>query len=226
MSLSIADLDNAKLDVGTIAAIANSPAAMVVDRNGNTKLTAAGALARITGHNVRGDWASATAYQANDIVRSAGAWYIALDAHVAGSTFASDQAAHWRIYQGVTTADLGVPGGAALIVVLANGAGTVARTLEGKLRDFVHVNDYGGDLKRAMTECNSNTTIFLEPIAYNCVGLHKTTSADGEWVGNTKVGIRLMGAGMPRYAADGRKLGRRHGLAGNAVQPRSQLRGL
>lgn len=76
------------------------------DRLGADRLTLAGAVNSIRSVNFRGAWASATAYAAKDVVSSGGGWYIALDAHISGGSFAGDQAAHWRIYQGVTESDL------------------------------------------------------------------------------------------------------------------------
>ena len=86
--------------------IVNSSVLQYTDRLGIPRLTAAGAIARIAGINVRGAWTTATAYAAKDIVSNSGTWYIALDAHTSGATFAGDLSAHWRVYQGVTSADL------------------------------------------------------------------------------------------------------------------------
>lgn len=86
--------------------IINSSLLQYTDRLGISRLTAAGAIARIAGINVRGAWATSTAYAAKDVVSNSGTWYIALDAHTSGATFAGDLSAHWRVYQGVTSADL------------------------------------------------------------------------------------------------------------------------
>jgi hypothetical protein len=59
-------------------------------------------------------WVTGTLYQARDVVSNSGTWYIALDTHTSGATFAGDLAAHWRVYQGVLAADLSDTASAAL----------------------------------------------------------------------------------------------------------------
>jgi len=77
----------------------NSSLLQYTDRLGVVRLTMAGAVARISAVNSRGAWATATAYAALDLVVVSGTWYIALDAHTSGATFAGDAGAHWRVYQ-------------------------------------------------------------------------------------------------------------------------------
>lgn len=77
----------------------NSSMLQYTDRLGVERLTLAGAVARISAVNSRGAWVTATAYAALDLVVVSGTWYIALDAHTSGATFAGDTAAHWRVYQ-------------------------------------------------------------------------------------------------------------------------------
>lgn len=84
----------------------NSAAPAYTDRLGVSRMTLAGAVARISAVNPRGAWAATTVYAARDLVTSSGTWYIALDAHTSGASFAGDQAAHWRVYQGVTDNDV------------------------------------------------------------------------------------------------------------------------
>lgn len=72
-----------------------------VDRLGRAHLTVQGATDSIRAYNPRGAWATATAYAAKDLVSSGGLWYLCLDAHTSGATFAGDQAAHWRLFQGL-----------------------------------------------------------------------------------------------------------------------------
>jgi hypothetical protein len=81
----------------------NGAALSYTDRFGLSRMTLAGAMARISAVNTRGAWASTTAYAARDVVSNSGTWYIALDAHTSGATFAGDLAAHWRVFQGVTS---------------------------------------------------------------------------------------------------------------------------
>lgn len=124
----------------------NSSSLTYVDRKGVTRLTVAGAIARISGLNVRGAWATATAYVAKDIVSNSGTWYVALDNHTSGATFAGDLSAHWRVYQGVIAPDLAsttdaLKGSGMLgyAISLAYAAGTVGL----KLGSFVTPEDFG-----------------------------------------------------------------------------------
>jgi len=96
--------------------------------------------------------------------------------------------------------------GSSLIGFIQAGAQAIARTVQSKLRDTVHVNDWGGDLKKALQDVPAYTTIVLGIGTYDITGMFKTTTADGVWAGNTKAGIRLQGAGMPGIASDGRSL--------------------
>lgn len=84
----------------------NSPLLEYVDRLGVSRMTLAGAMARISNVNPRGAWTTATLYQPRDIVSNGGTWYIALDLHTSGATFAGDQSAHWRVHQGLLASDL------------------------------------------------------------------------------------------------------------------------
>lgn len=83
-----------------------SGALTYLDRLGVSRKTLAGAVASISAINTRGAWVTATAYAARDVVSNSGTWYIAVDNHTSGATFAGDLAAHWRVYQGVLGADL------------------------------------------------------------------------------------------------------------------------
>jgi hypothetical protein len=84
----------------------SSSASTYTDRKGVQRQTLAGALATLRALNIRGDWATATTYAVRDIARNAGTWYVALDTHTSGASFAGDQAAHWGIFQGITAPEL------------------------------------------------------------------------------------------------------------------------
>jgi hypothetical protein len=100
-------------DVAFVESVATSPAQTVTDSNGIARTTVTGAIAAISTLNPRGDWVTATAYAVKDVVRVSGTWYICLQAHTSGATFAGDLAAYWKVFQGVTTADLALPTAAA-----------------------------------------------------------------------------------------------------------------
>ena len=124
--------------------VVNSSALQYQDRLGVMRRTVAGAVASISATNPRGAWVTATAYQPRDVVSNSGTWYISLDAHTSGATFAGDQTAHWRVYQGVISSDL------ADKASTTKGAGSVgydsdlvypAGTVGAKLNSFVTPED-------------------------------------------------------------------------------------
>ena len=86
-----------KLDEGD-----NSSAQTYTDRFGTNRLTVQGSIDTFRAINPRGAWATGTVYAARDVVTNGGSWWISLDGHTAGATFAGDQAAHWRPYQLLT----------------------------------------------------------------------------------------------------------------------------
>lgn len=125
--------------------VLNSSALSYLDRLGVSRKTVAGAIAALAVVNPRGAWATATLYAPRDIVSNSGTWYIALDTHTSGATFAGDLSAHWRVYQGVISSDLADTADA------AKGAGMVGWStatnytagVGKKLRQIVHVEDEG-----------------------------------------------------------------------------------
>jgi hypothetical protein len=116
-AITINDLNNGKLDVDHIAAIATSTGLSAVDRLGNAKDTITGAIYKITTFTNRGAWAAATSYAVKDLVSTGGAWYVSVVAHTSSAAFATDSASKWRLYQGVTTGDLSAPSGASIVGV-------------------------------------------------------------------------------------------------------------
>lgn len=106
-ALSITDLNNAKQDVDHIAAVATSSANAVTDRLGNTKPTLASAVASVAAISNRGSWAATTAYAIKDVVSVSGVFYICVDAHTSGVSFAGDEGNYWRIYQGALLHEVG-----------------------------------------------------------------------------------------------------------------------
>jgi hypothetical protein len=109
-SINLNDLNNAKLDVDHIAAVATSSASTVVDRFGVAKDTVKGAVDSLKAFNSRGAWAASIAYAIKDVVMSGGTWYACVAAHTSSAAFATDSASKWRVHQGATTADLGAGG--------------------------------------------------------------------------------------------------------------------
>lgn len=95
----------------------NSNSLTYADRFSVSRKTLAGAVASIASVTSRGAWVTATAYSApnKDIVSNAGTWYICVVSHTSGATFAGD-AANWRVYQGVTTADLADPSNGDILI--------------------------------------------------------------------------------------------------------------
>lgn len=100
------DVSDFVYNVQKLDEITTGSALTYLDRLGVERSTAAGAMARFSALNPRGAWATATVYQPRDLVLESGTWYIALNTHTSGATFAGDLTAHWRPEQGVTAADL------------------------------------------------------------------------------------------------------------------------
>lgn len=113
--ISITDLNNAQLDVTTIAAIANSPASTVTDRLGTIKTTVFGAVQTLKAFNVRGPWVTATPYALKDVYAFGGYAYVAVVAHTSTTVAADLLAGYVTLHQGATREDLAAPGGAALV---------------------------------------------------------------------------------------------------------------
>ena len=88
------------------------------------------AIATVAAINNRSAWAATTAYALKDIVLTGGTWYMCVVAHTSSTAFATDTASKWRVYQGVTSGDLGDANdptkGAALV---ADKGTTVSRSL-------------------------------------------------------------------------------------------------
>lgn len=139
------DLNNAKLDVDHIAAIATSTNLTATDRLGNTKNTVAGAVYSMQAFNNRGAWTALTAYVVKDLVSVSGTWYVAVIAHTSSAAFDTDTASKWRVYQGVIAGDLSAATGASMVGFIQNGDGAISRNLLNKERETVSVDDFGSD---------------------------------------------------------------------------------
>lgn len=164
----------------------SSSALSYLDRFGVTRLTLAGAVARISAVNPRGAWVTATLYNARDVVSNSGTWYIALDQHTSGATFAGDQATHWRVYQGVVSSELADTSSPALGDALVGVKRTLANAAAATLHQWhekqaIHANaEFGavGDgvtndttaLNNAIAAAGSGGVLYLAP------GVYKTTA--------------------------------------------------
>ena len=71
-AITIADLNNAKVDVDHIKTVATSLLPTATDRLGHVKSTVQGAVDSLKAFNVRGAWVTATAYAIKDVYTSAG----------------------------------------------------------------------------------------------------------------------------------------------------------
>jgi hypothetical protein len=164
-AITIADLNNAKLDVDHIAAIATSTSATSTDRLGNVKQTMAGAVGAIAAINNRGAWVTAASYLVKDIVSNSGTWYVCVVAHTSSASFASDTASKWRVYQGVTSGDLAASSGASLVGYLPAGVGGIA-TMQAAINNALFVSPLGWmtDAEKLLviagTSANDHTAAF------------------------------------------------------------------
>jgi hypothetical protein len=143
------DVSDFVFNVQKLDEITTGSALTYVDRLGVTRSTAAGAMARFSALNPRGAWVTATVYQPRDLVLVSGTWYIALDTHTSGATFAGDLTTHWRPEQGVTRADLAddssAINGDALVVEKRIATNAVAMTLHAaaELKPY-YLENFGG----------------------------------------------------------------------------------
>jgi hypothetical protein len=98
--------------------------------------------------------------------------------------------------------------GDALTAVKQPITGAASRTQHQKNADIIHINDFGGDLKIALQNVPEYTTIVLGVGSYDITGLYSSdfNFGAGPFVGNTKKGIRLQGAGMPTLNSAGTAL--------------------
>jgi hypothetical protein len=150
-SITITDLQNAKLDVDHIAEIVTSPDATATDRLGVVKNTLAGSLAIMASFNERGAWVSGTSYAIKDIYIFESIAYVVTLSHTSSTVSADLAAGRVAIHQGATKEELSslsnglaASSGAALVGFLQSGTGTVARTLQSKERDAVSLYDFAG----------------------------------------------------------------------------------
>lgn len=153
-AITIADLNNAKIDVDHIADIANSVLQTATDRLGHTKLTIQGAVDTIAAFNSRAAWAASTAYAVKDLVLTGGVWYVCVLAHTSSAAFATDSA-KWRVHQGVTSAQLSASTGASLI---GYGGSNVQSVLDGLRPGEVNIGDprfAGGADKNGVTDATA-----------------------------------------------------------------------
>lgn len=135
----------------------NSSNHYYTDRFGVQRRTIAGAMSSISSTVIRGAWQPATQYQPRDLVSNGSTWYMAMDLHTSGATFAADQAAHWRVFQGVLGPELadranpllgpGLVGYDQAIAYLSGTAGHL-------MRRVIYANlagaDAGGDVTSAL----------------------------------------------------------------------------
>lgn len=126
-AINITDLNNAQLDVNTIAGVATSTAPTVTDRLGNVKATVFGAVQTLKAFNVRGPWATATAYALKDVYTFGGYAYVAVAAHTSTTVAADLASGYVTVHQGATREDLAASGGAGLI----GGANQVVPSIAG-----------------------------------------------------------------------------------------------
>lgn len=178
-SVPSSDVEDFMYNVQQLDNIATGSALTYTDRLGQSRSTAAGVMARFAALNPRGAWTTATTYQPRDLVLNSGTWYIALDAHTSGATFAGDLSAHWRPEQGVTSSDL------SSVASAADGAGRV-----GYLYSLAYAaGNVGYKLKQLRTPQDLGTAI---PGTSFAIGPEAGSVTTG--IGNLAVGYRTLTA--------------------------------
>ncbi len=144
-AITISDLNNAKIDVDHVAAVATSLELTATDRLGHLKKTLAGAIYAISGITNRGAWVTATAYAIKDIVSNAGTWYVCVIAHTSSGSFGTDEPTKWRVYQGIIAGDLAADDGTQLIGHKYPDIYALATTLDQWMNRRISIWDYIGD---------------------------------------------------------------------------------
>lgn len=147
-ALNLKDLNNAKLDVDHIAAIATSEKVAVADRHGNTKYTVKGAINSLMAFNVRGGFSSGTQYVMKDVYTSGGVAYVAVRDHISTTVDADLAAGKVTVHQGATREELAEAGadtiaGAARIGFIQRGVGAVGQSVLEVLRERVTITQFG-----------------------------------------------------------------------------------
>ncbi|MBB5411916.1 hypothetical protein HDG34_005882 [Paraburkholderia sp. HC6.4b] len=149
--ITILDLQNARSDAYHIAEVATGisqttarPIAYSTDRLGNEKPTIPTVLTGMARFNFRGDWEAGMTLSFKDVVTHDGITYLSVNPEPYVSTDINADLASGSvvIYQGLTSFDIGMPGGASLIGFIQGGAGAVARTAQEKMRERISVDDY------------------------------------------------------------------------------------
>lgn len=214
--LSLTDLENGKQDVDHISEVATSLALTATDRLGTTKQTVSGAIARIAAFNIIGPWTTATAYNVKDVVQviasGVSTWYVAIQNHISSTVFFDDQAANWRVFQGLTLADLASFTLANSIGYQGPWSGSVGRNIGAKLAeipsvfDFIPVSLQAAIVARASTVDvidYINAAIAAYPIVLVPPGGYRTSrpiNFSARRIGLT--GRRLIGAGADQVQID------------------------
>ena len=152
-AVTVNDLNNAQLDVNTIASVATSTAPTVTDRLGNTKNTLAGMNAAVlaSAAAVQGSigYLPPVAYAAGisltlaaQTVGYSGQTYAPILSALPFTTSGTFETAKFRLIQGVSGADLAAPGGAALVGFIQTGTGAIPRTLQQKVKNSIDAQDF------------------------------------------------------------------------------------
>ena len=131
------------LNVETLDTAINSNELTFTDRLGNSKSTLSAAIDSIKSFTDRGAWTALTVYAGKDLVSNGSTWYVCVVPHTSSAAFATDTASKWRVYQGVIAGDLAASSGSALSGHIAAGTGSVATTVQAKLRERVSIKDKG-----------------------------------------------------------------------------------
>jgi len=95
--------------------------------------------------NVRGAWATSTAYALKDLYASGGVTYVVTLAHTSTTVAADLASSKLGVHQGATREELAAPDGANLLGWIQTGSGAVARTSRNKHRESISIKDFGAD---------------------------------------------------------------------------------
>lgn len=164
-----------RFNIGNFDRVMNSDDEAYQDRFGKARLTMAGfeaeanRLFQTIGWVELGDWAvGLTVTTRNQIVYYNGSWYRYMGTQLPYTITASSPDSNWvNIGDASLRQELHAPSGASLISYKHDAAGSVSRTVQSKLEDFVFIEDFGGGV-----DVTDNTSALTSAFAAsNCVRL-------------------------------------------------------
>lgn len=191
-----ADWTRIAADAQHVEDFVNGPAATLTTPGGDTRdslaKVAQTARTNYASINLRGAWATGTAYAVRDVYTSGGLAYIVLLAHTSSSVSADLAAGKVGVYQGITAADLAQAGAAGQINSQRSGSGTAVRSQQSKNEDLRAAPDFTGADATAVL----NAGITQAAAARSHLWLPSDVTVGSGY--SNAIGVRLTGPGKAK----------------------------